>query len=205
LEFLKWKFRLKSFERRTGMKASGLLVCYIAVTAIPAFAGTYVYEFDFIHAGFFGQDVTVSYVTPNLTAPGTDLTSLVGGGLPPESNSNRDSSGAWNFFFWNSPTATASFSAETDLSFPNLPGFYSSLPATYSVQQMFAFRSGSTTVNISIQETPEPGGTSLALCGLVLIAGFVLFGRPRAECGLGTSGLPNAASGATTTATSVLA
>ena len=129
-----------------------LVVCCIAITAAPAFARTYVYTLDFVHAGYYNQDVTISYVSTSLTAPGTDLTSLVGGGLPPSSYSNRDNSGAWNFYFWNSPTATASFSAGTDLSFPNVPGFYSSLPATFSVQQMFGVRSGSTTVNISIQD-----------------------------------------------------
>jgi len=162
------------------MKASALVVCCIAVTAVPAFAGTYVYTFDFLNAGFYGQDVTISYVTTGPTAPGTDLISLVALGFPPESYSNRDASGAWNFFGWGSPTATDSFSAETDLSFPNVPGFYSSVPATFSVQQMFVFRSGSTTVNISIQDTTEPAGISLSLCGLALIAGLALSGRLRA-------------------------
>jgi len=159
------------------MKATALLVCCIAVTAMSAFAGPYAYTFDFLNAGFYGGDVIISYETTGLTAPGTDLTSLVGGGIPPYSYSNRDSGGAWNFFFWGSPTATASFTAETDLSFPNLPGFYSGLPAAYSVQQMFEYHSGSGTVNITIQDIPEPAGISLALCGLALIAGLVLSGR----------------------------
>jgi len=155
------------------MKMLAVITCALVFTGTAAIAGTLTYTFDFAIGG------TIYYVTSSPTAPGTDLSSLVcncpGALFPPVAE--RELSGAWDFKYMWSPTATEDFLAQTDLTFPNVPGFYPGLPATYSVQEMFVVTNYPTTVDISIQETPEPSTAVLFAGGLVLLGGIARLKR----------------------------
>jgi hypothetical protein len=131
-----------------------------------ASASSILYEFNF-------HPVVFTYESDVPTDPGTDVSDLLRLTSPDASSflsGFRGANGAWSFTraF---PTTSFMYLALTDTSFPNSPGDYLGLPA------LFVTRFGDTsplTVDISIIATvPEPGSSSMALAGLLLLLGFV--------------------------------
>jgi hypothetical protein len=131
-----------------------------------ASASSILYEFNF-------HPVVFTYESDVPTDPGTDVSDLLRLTSPDASSflsGFRGANGAWSFTraF---PTTSFMYLALTDTSFPNSPGDYLGLPA------LFVTRFGDTsplTVDISIIAiVPEPGNSSMALAGLLLLLGFV--------------------------------
>ena len=145
-----------------------LVVTVIAAGSSSAIASTLTYEFDFA-ANTNSPPASFFYVAASPTLPGTILSNvqtsldlifpLVAG---------RDATGAWSFFWADSPTFSLTFTTQTDLEFPNTPGTYSE-PSLITSQIMFVTTTVPGTVDILIQAVPEPG-TAWLVAGSLLLA-----------------------------------
>jgi hypothetical protein len=149
-----------------------LALAIVASGHAPAIAGTLLYEFNF-STPTDSAPQGFSYQTDIATPPGTTITGaqtlpalvlifpLVAG---------RDFTGAWSFTLMSSPTSLFMWTAQEDLSFPNTPGVYTGQPAVLTTQVMFVVNHIPGTVDITIQEIPEPRTALLALTALALFA-----------------------------------
>ena len=151
-----------------------LVLAIVAFGTAPAVAGTLMYEFNFV-TPVDAAPQTFSYQTDLATAPGTTISGVQSS--PPLAMifplvAGRDGTGAWSFTWMGSPTFVFTWTAQEDLSFPNLPGVYSAQPALLKSQVMFVVNQVPGTVDITIQEIPEPGTCLFAVAALTLFGGF---------------------------------
>jgi hypothetical protein len=149
------------------MKIPLLVFALFAAGDETAVSSPLLYEFNFRTTPPYSKDI--SYISDGPTIPGTNVTDL----LPPPPSpypypallGSRDVTGAWSFTWLVMPTLVFIYTAQTDTTFPNVPGQYLGLPALVFGN----IPPTPSTVDISITAVPEPRTSLLILAGLVVL------------------------------------
>src|SRR5260370_3582849 len=148
------------------MKNLPLLVFALFAGSETAVSSPLSYEFSFRMPPSSQTDI--SYISDAPTIPGTDLTDLLPvppGPIPfPHLSGFPDLPRACSFTV-GFETTSFTYIAQTDTTFPNLPGQYLGLPALFVTRFC---QSSPATVDISIEAVPEPRTSLLMLAGLVV-------------------------------------
>lgn len=158
------------------MKALLLFVATsAALGSASAVAAPLSYEFDFFTSAN-SAPISFFYQTAVATAQGTIISGVKSS--PDQAAifplaAQRRLTGAWLFTAMFSPTAVETWTAQTGVGFPNSPGVYLGQPALLTVQAMFVITNFPGTVNVTIQDVPEPGTL------LLMLTGFAPFGLTR--------------------------
>ena len=147
-----------------------IVALFLAASTVCAIAAPLAYHFDFAATDVSGQ-FSFWYDAPSATPPGTGLPDVqTSAGLIFPLLASRESSGEWSFHWMGSPTFSFTLTALTDVSFPNSPGMYLDVPSEVIANVMFETRTALGTVDIRIEQVPEPGTPSLVLCGVILMS-----------------------------------